>query len=50
MINIMIYYCNVVDQVTEVIYVHTKAMVVDDKITIIGSGMHHPNFVYNFHH
>ena len=30
---------HVVEQVTEVIYVHSKAMVVDDKVTIIGSGI-----------
>ena len=27
-------------QVTEIIYVHSKMMIVDDRLTIIGSGNH----------
>ena len=30
---------NAIAQVTELIYVHSKLMIVDDKITIVGSGI-----------
>jgi len=31
-------------QVTEIVYVHSKCMIVDDRLTIIGSGKHTKGF------